>query len=398
MEALWKEITDKLSSFEEEVAKEVLEKAKGVFPTRRAKEAFRALAGRSATPLEEPLLRVATALVEEGLAGSYEEAFGVLGVEAEPTQKDPAPSQAPPQGVPLTGKQPGQAPPPVEASPPVEAPPPGQASPPVEASPPAPSPPVEAPSPRQASPQGVPLTGKQPAGAPPPPSRAEKTSRSQNQNEAARDSRWRRAYQEVFGQDPSEDPLLYRERLAQALLFYRPEQGRRRAFEEVREVERRLQESRSRTRELLGSEPQVDAGAAYIQLGKLAAQLEELARRVERLEEAVQKEASRFGGVNAALRLHHQEIRALKGLLEDLRAEGGVDWRRLEAAVRAAKAEAIQEAEERIQGATALWRGEVEPRLKALEEWAKRITEAFRRTLEARERRKGLFGLFGGER
>ncbi|MCH1927169.1 hypothetical protein L6232_20350, partial [Shewanella sp. C31] len=96
MEALWKEIADKLSSFEEEVAKEVLEKAKGVFPTRRAKEAFRALAGRSATPLEEPLLRVATALVEEGLAGSYEEAFGVLGVEAEPTQKDPAPSQAPP--------------------------------------------------------------------------------------------------------------------------------------------------------------------------------------------------------------------------------------------------------------------------------------------------------------
>ncbi|GAA5336181.1 hypothetical protein YIM73518_14130 [Thermus brockianus] len=374
MEALWKEIADKLSSFEEEVAKEVLEKAKGVFPTRRAKEAFRALAGRSATPLEEPLLRVATALVEEGLAGSYEEAFGVLGVEAEPTQKDPAPSQAPP---------------PAEAA---------QAPSPVEASSPAPSPPVEAPSPRQASPQGVPLTGKQPAGAPPPPSRAEKTSRSQDQNEAARDSRWRRAYQEVFGQDPSEDPLLYRERLAHALLFYRPEQGRRRAFEEVREVERRLQESRGRARELLGSEPQVDVGAAYIQLGKLSAQLEDLARRVERLEEAVQKEASRFGGVNAALRLHHQEIRALKALVEGLRTGDGVDWKRLEAAVRAAKAEAIQEAEERIQGATALWRGEVEPRLKALEEWAKRITEAFRRTLEAKERRRGLFGLFGGDR
>lgn len=394
MEALWKELADRLSSFEEEVAKEVLEKAKGVFPSRRAKEAFKALAGRPATPLEEPLLRVATALVEGGLAESYEEAFGVLGVEAEPApvlsaQKDAAPSQAPPPAEAVQAPSPVEAPPPAQVSPPGEASSPGQAGKaplPVEASPPASSPPVEAPP------------GQAVQAPPPAPNRTGKAPRPQNQNEAARDSRWRRAYQEVFGQDPSEDPLLYRERLAQALLFYRPEQGRRRAFEEVREVERRLQESRSRTRELLGSEPQVDAGAAYIQLGKLAAQLEELARRVERLEEAVQKEASRFGGVNAALRLHHQEIRALKGLLEDLRAEGGVDWRRVEAAVRTAKAETLREVEERIQGATALWRGEVEPRLKALEEWAKRITEAFRRTLEARERRKGLFGLFGGER
>jgi len=386
MEALWKEIADKLSSFEEEVAKEVLEKAKGVFPSRRAKEAFKALAGRPATPLEEPLLRVATALVEGGLAESYEEAFGVLGVEAEPApvlsaQKDAAPSQAPPPAEAVQAPSPVEAPPPAQVSPPGEASSPGQAGKaplPVEASPPASSPPVEAPP------------GQAVQAPPPAPNRTGKAPRPQNQNEAARDSRWRRAYQEVFGQDPSEDPLLYRERLAQALLFYRPEQGRRRAFEEVREVERRLQESRSRTRELLGSEPQVDVGAAYIQLGKLSAQLEDLARRVERLEEAVQKEASRFGGVNAALRLHHQEIRALKALVEGLRTGDGVDWRRVEAAVRTAKAETLREVEERIQGATALWRGEVEPRLKALEEWAKRITEAFRRTLEAKERRRGL--------
>lgn len=78
-------------------------------------------------------------------------------------------------------------------------------------------------------------------------------------------------------------------------------------------------------------------------------------------------------------------------------APGGVDPRRLEAVVRQAKAEALAEAEERIRYATDLWRGEVEPRLKALEEWAKRISEAFRRTLEAREKGRGLFGLFGGK-
>lgn len=356
---LWKELQDRLSSIEEAVAEEVLARAKEVFPSRRAKEAFRARAGRTASPLEEPLLRVATVLMEEKLVESYEEAFRLLGVEAEPSpvQVEPAP---------VLSAQ--------EAPAPSQAPSPGQAP-----------PPVEAPSPGQ-------------AGAPPPTSRAEKPPQAQDQNQAAQEGKWRRAYREVFGQDPSEDPLLYRERLAQALLLYRKEHGRRRAFQEVLEAERRLQESRSRTRELLGSEPQVDVGAAYVQLGKLAAQLEDLMRRVERLEEAAQKEASRFGGVNAALRLHHQEIRALKTLVEGLRAENGVDWKQVERVVRTAKAETIREVEERIQGATDLWRGEVEPRLKALEEWAKRITEAFRRTLEARERRKGLFGLFGGER
>ncbi len=353
MEAVWQELEAKLSSLEPEVAKEVVARAREASPSRRAKEVFRAQNRRVATPLEEPLLRVATVLVEEKLVGSYEEAFGVLGVEADRGQAG------------LQGEATGEAPS-------------AQKAPAPEAHP------VQAAPAREAS--------------PPPPNGTGKPPRPQDQNEAAQDSRWRRAYQEVFGQDPSEDPLLYRERLAQALLFYRQEHGRRRAFEEVREVERRLQESRSRARELLGSEPQVDVGAAFVQLGKLSAQLEEMARRVERLEEAVQKEASRFGGVNAALRLHHQEIRALKVLVEGLRAGDGVDWKRVEAAVRTAKAETIREVEERIQGATDLWRGEVEPRLKALEEWAKRITEAFRRTLEAKERRRGLFGLFGGEK
>ncbi len=360
MEAVWQELEARLSSLEPEVAREVVARAREVSPTRRAKEAFRALSGRAATPLEEPLLRVATVLVEEGLAGSYEEAFaGVLGVKADRDQGEPVPT---PAGAPSSQKAPAPEAPPVQAAP---------AS-------------VEAPPAREAS--------------PPPPNRTGKPPRAQDQKEAAQDAKWRRAYQEVFGQDPSEDPLLYRERLAQALLLYRQEHGRRRAFQEVLEAERRLQESRGRTRELLGSEPQVDVGAAYVQLGKLSAQLEDLTRRVERLEEAVQKEASRFGGVNAALRLHHQEIRAMRTLVEALRAGDGVDWKRVEAAVRAAKAEAIREAEERIQGATDLWRGEVEPRLKALEEWARRITEAFRRTLEAKERRRGLFGLFGGEK
>ncbi|MGC8877078.1 hypothetical protein [Thermus sp.] len=338
MEAMWQELEARLSSLEPDVAKEVVARAREVSPSRRAKEAFRAQSGRAATPLEDPLLKVATVLVEEKLVGSYEEAFGLLGVEVEPSpaQAEPASAQEDP------------LPAPVEAG-------------------------------EKAPPRAPAQTG-------------------QSQSEAAQDAKWRRAYQEVFGQDPSEDPLLYHVRLAQATLLYRPEQGRRKAFQEVLEAERRLQESRSRTRELLGSEPQVDVGAAFVQLGKLSAQLEEMARRVERLEEAVQKEASRFGGVNAALRLHHQEIRALKGLVEGLKAGDGVDWKRVEMAVRTAKAETIREVEERIQGATDLWRGEVEPRLKALEEWAKRITEAFRRTLEARERRKGLFGLFGGER
>jgi hypothetical protein len=35
--------------------------------------------------------------------------------------------------------------------------------------------------------------------------------------------------------------------------------------------------------------------------------------------------------------------------------------------------------------------------MKALEEWAKRITEQFRRIVGARAKGKGLFGLFGGE-
>lgn len=55
------------------------------------------------------------------------------------------------------------------------------------------------------------------------------------------------------------------------------------------------------------------------------------------------------------------------------------------------------EVEERLRLATDLWRSETEPRLRALEEWAKRITEAFRRTLEAKDRNKGLFGLLGGK-
>lgn len=184
MEAVWQELEAKLSSLEPEVAKEVVARAREASPSRRAKEVFRAQNRRVATPLEEPLLRVATVLVEEKLVGSYEEAFGVLGVEADRGQAG------------LQGEATGEAPS-------------AQKAPAPEAHP------VQAAPAREAS--------------PPPPNGTGKPPRPQDQNEAAQDSRWRRAYQEVFGQDPSEDPLLYRERLAQALLFYRQEHGRRRA-------------------------------------------------------------------------------------------------------------------------------------------------------------------------
>ncbi|MEZ0347745.1 MAG: hypothetical protein ABWJ90_04455 [Thermus sp.] len=349
LEAVWQEVEERLAALEPGVAQEVVRKARETQVSRRALEVYRALTGKRATPLEGPLLQVATVLVNERLAASYEEALVALGVEGNP------------EGGALQEGEGGDVPPTPE-------PPEGEEGP------------------------------------------AKPLASGEVEGEGAKDERkWRQAYQAVFGEDPSGNPLLYRERLRQALLFYHPDRGRRAALEAVREMEERLRASQARASELLrlaeavappgdGSDlPRRDLDAALIQIGRLSAQVEELGRKLARLEERVQREATRYGGVKAALQGHYAELKALRRGLEALEGHGGADLKRVEGLVRSAKAEALAEMEERLRLATDLWRGEVEPRLKALEEWAKRITEAFRRTLEAKGRGKGLFGLLGGK-
>jgi chromosome segregation ATPase len=216
------------------------------------------------------------------------------------------------------------------------------------------------------------------------------------------EQRWREAYRLVFGENPEEAPLLYQERLRQALAFYRQERGRRAAFEEVKALEERVRASRERAQALIGSLPEVEeAGwgtgyeAALIQLGRLTAQVEELARKLARLEDRLQDLATSQGGLKAGLLEVQGAVRELRGALEGL--EKGGAGRRAEDLIRQAKAEMTAHLEDRLQAETAMIRAEYDLRMKALEEWAKRITEQFRRIVGARAKGKGLFGLFGGE-
>ncbi|WP_051906272.1 hypothetical protein [Thermus tengchongensis] len=355
LEEKWQEVLKRLSALEPGVAQEVVRKARETAPSRRAGEVYRALTGKRHTPLEEPFLQAATVLVQEGLAQSYEEALGALGLEA--SSPGEVPGSPPPEG---KGAEP------------------------------------EPPSPAEDLHEEAPPS--------------EEEAPSEEEVRALRDEqKWRQAYRVVFGEEPAANPQLYATRLRRALLLYHPDRGRRAAFEEVREMEQRLTVSQTRASELLRlaeavapledaeSLPRRDLDAALIQIGRLSAQVEELARKMARLEEAVQREATRYGGVKAALQTHHAELKALGRALEALEGRGGGDLKRVEGLVRSAKAEALAEMEERLRLATDLWRGEMEPRLRALEEWAKRITEAFRRTLEAKGRGKGLFGLWGGK-
>jgi chromosome segregation ATPase len=216
------------------------------------------------------------------------------------------------------------------------------------------------------------------------------------------EQRWREAYRLVFGENPEEDPLLYQERLRQALAFYRQERGRRAAFEEVKALEERVRAYGERAQALIGSLPEVEeAGwgtgyeAALIQLGRLTAQVEELARKLARLEDRLQDLATSQGGLKAGLLEVQGAVRELRGALEGLEKGGG--GRRAEDLIRQAKAEMTAHLEDRLQAETAMIRAEYDLRMKALEEWAKRITEQFRRIVGARAKGKGLFGLFGGE-
>lgn len=335
LERKWQELEDLLRGYEEDVAQEIIQEARRTYPARRAKEVYRELTGERPTPLAGPLLQVATVLVQKGLAVDYKEALGLLGI----------------------GGGEGKA----ASSPPDE--PAGQEEPEEE--------PFEA------------------------------TTRDQQ--------KWKEAYRAVYGEEPEGEA--FEARLKRAILLYDPSKGRRAAFQAVKESEEELQR---RTDNLAqwGEEIArlVSPGTsglpleeAFLQIGRLSAHVEELSRRLARLEEAVQREATRYGGTKAALQSLHKDLRGLKEEFRVVREAFhgspnlSPDSRRLEGMVRQAKAEALAEMEERIRYATDLWRGEMEPRLRALETWAQRITEAFRKTLEARERSRGLFGLFGGK-
>ena len=342
LEQVWERVQEKLAAVYPEVAEEIVRKAREGGVSRRAREAYRGLTGRSyVTPLEEPLLAVASELVAQRLAENYRAALTLLGVG----------SQEEAQGA-------GEAAPP----------PPGE------------------------PPDSSTDTSPEAAGGEDPRVRAAKRD----------EQRWREAYRLVFGENPEEDPLLYQERLRQALAFYRQERGRRAAFEEVKALEERVRASRERAQALIGSLPEVEeAGwgtgyeAALIQLGRLTAQVEELARKLARLEDRLQDLATSQGGLKAGLLEVQGAVRELRGALEGLEKGGG--GRRAEDLVRQAKAEMTAHLEDRLQAETAMIRAEYDLRMKALEEWAKRITEQFRRIVGARAKGKGLFGLFGGE-
>ena len=345
LEQVWERVREKLSATYPEVAEEIVRKAREGGASRRAREAYRELTGRSyVTPLEEPLLAVASELVAQRLAENYRAALTLLGVGDGQVQVE----QEAPQ----------------------------------EASEEAPSTEPSTDTPRQEAAEG-----------------------EDPQVRAARrdEQRWREAYRLVFGQNPEEDPFLYQERLRQALAFYRQERGRKAAFEEVRELEERVRASRERAQALLQSVPEVEEEvpwgtgyeAALIQLGRLTAQVEELTRKLARLEDRLQDLAASQGGLKAGLMEVQGTVRELRGALEGL--EKGGTGRRVEDLVRQAKAEMTAHLEDRLQAETAMIRAEYDLRMKALEEWAKRITEQFRRVVGAKTKGKGLFGLFGGE-
>jgi len=341
LEQVWERVQERLAAVYPEVAEEVVRKAREGGVSRRAREAYRGLTGRSyVTPLEEPLLAVASELVAQRLAENYRAALTLLGVGSQGEEAQGA----------------GEA---------------------------APSPPSEPPDSS---------TDAGPEAAEDPRVRAAKRD----------EQRWREAYRLVFGENPEEDPLLYQERLRQALAFYRQERGRRAAFEEVKALEERVRAYRERAQALIGSLPEVEeAGwgtgyeAALIQLGRLTAQVEELARKLARLEDRLQDLATSQGGLKAGLLEVQGAVRELRGALEGL--EKGGAGRRAEDLIRQAKAEMTAHLEDRLQAETAMIRAEYDLRMKALEEWAKRITEQFRRIVGARAKGKGLFGLFGGE-
>ncbi|WP_114313590.1 hypothetical protein [Thermus caldifontis] len=366
-EEIWQTILERLGAWEPEVAHDLVAKAQHTEVTRRAKDVFKALTGRWPTPLDEPYLQTARVMVEERLAESYEAAFEGLGVGMAKEEKE---ADA------LPGENPAR---PSEAE--------------------------AAPSPAQD--QGAEPTPEAEAEAP--------ANEAKAQERPVRD-KWQQAYRVVFGQDPSRDPS-YRERLEKAVLLYDPAKGRRWAFEQVKEAEERLYASRRQAEEILslvdlvpptasgmdqdevavhgyGQSPY--RGDLYIHIGRLTAQVEELARRLEALEKRLNREATRYGGLKDGILRLRAQVEALREGLE-AKAKEKEPARPWESALRTLKGEVMAEVEERIHLATDLWRGEVEPRLKALEEWAKRITEAFRRTLNAKERNKGLFGLFGGK-
>jgi chaperonin cofactor prefoldin len=350
LEQVWERVRERLSATYPEVAEEIVRKAREGGASRRAREAYRELTGRSyVTPLEEPLLAVASELVAQRLAENYRAALTLLGVGG----------QAEDQGA-------------------------GEAA-------PTPSEPPD--SSTDAGPEAT-------------DSSQEAAEREDPRVRAAKrdEQRWREAYRLVFGQNPEEDPALYQERLTQALAFYRQERGRRAAFEEVRELEERVRASRERAQALLRSVPEVEGEfpwggvgyeAALIQLGRLTAQVEELTRKLARLEDRLQDLAASQGGLKAGLMEVQGAVRELRGTLEGL--EKGGAGRRVEDLVRQAKAEMGAHLEERLQAETAMIRAEYDLRMKALEEWAKRITEQFRRVVGAKTKGKGLFGLFGGE-
>ena len=342
LEQVWERVQEKVAAVYPEVAEEIVRKAREGGVSRRAREAYRELTGRSyVTPLEEPFLAVASELVAQRLAENYRAALTLLGVGSQGEEAQGAGEAAPPPGEP---------------------------------------------------PDSSTDTSPEAAEGEDPRVRAAKRD----------EQRWREAYRLVFGENPEEDPLLYQERLRQALAFYRQERGRRAAFEEVKALEERVRASRERAQALIGSLPEVEeAGwgtgyeAALIQLGRLTAQVEELARKLARLEDRLQDLATSQGGLKAGLLEVQGAVRELRGALEGLEKGGG--GRRAEDLIRQAKAEMTAHLEDRLQAETAMIRAEYDLRLKALEEWAKRITEQFRRIVGARAKGKGLFGLFGGE-
>lgn len=347
LEQVWERVQEKLAAIYPEVAAEIVRKAREGEVSRRAREAYRELTGRSyVTPLEEPLLAVASELVAQRLAENYRAALTLLGVGSQEAQ---GASEA--------------APPPSEA-------------------------------PDSSSDAGPKATDTSPEAAEEEDPRVRAAKRDEQ--------KWREAYRLVFGENPEEDPLLYQERLRQALAFYRQERGRRAAFEEVKALEEKVRASRERAQALIGSLPEVEeAGwgtgyeAALIQLGRLTAQVEELARKLARLEDRLQDLAASQGGLKAGLLEVQGAVRELRSALEGL--EKGGAGRRAEDLIRQAKAEMTAHLEDRLQAETAMIRAEYDLRMKALEEWAKRITEQFRRIVGAKAKGKGLFGLFGGE-
>jgi len=390
LEEKWREIEERLkAAYGEAVAKEIVAKAQAEAGIqRRAKDIFFWTTGRRAGRLEEPLLKAAAVLMAEGLVQSYGEAFERLGVQKA------AGAEAAPEGE-------GEA---EEAAPLAEA---GGA----EEGPEASSPEGEHGAAQAVEREPLPQEEQSLEAKP---SLGEGGSMGQAPNRMRRkpgnQEKWQAAYRRVYGTDPRSDPL-YPERLRKAVLLFRPEKGREAAFRELKEAEEKLSQTKQYLPdplELLEEAEAQGPGApgggwemALVQLGRLTALVEELERKVRHLEEAVQREATRYGGTKAGLLSLNGQIRELreevKALKEAVDGRGGADTRAVESLVRAAKAEVLAETEKRISYATDLWRSEMEPRLRALEEWAKRITEAFRRVMEARER-KGLFGLLGGDR